>query len=166
MKMRESDCQRELSRSTKLPEEVYRIALSYERGERAYKSYTRKPASSAPQISIKQEPVGNIRRGQGYFRDRARGGYNAGSSSGGGNNRRCYNSDAPNFTLDHIASCPAKGATCNACQKLGLFERTCRGIRRETNQWRGRGRVGLVRDKNEHHQSTHSVDNPSEDQVA
>ena len=38
MKKRESDCQRELSRSTKLPEEVYRIAMSYERGERAYKS--------------------------------------------------------------------------------------------------------------------------------
>ena len=36
--MRESDCQRELSRCTKLPEEVYRIALSYERVERAYKS--------------------------------------------------------------------------------------------------------------------------------
>ena len=40
MKMRKSDCQRELSRSTKLSEEVYGIALSYERGERAYKSYT------------------------------------------------------------------------------------------------------------------------------
>ena len=53
MNMRESDCQRELSRSTKLPEEVYRIALSYEHGERAYKSYTGKPASSAPSISIK-----------------------------------------------------------------------------------------------------------------
>ena len=35
MKIRESDCQIEISRSTKLPEEVYRIALSYERGERA-----------------------------------------------------------------------------------------------------------------------------------
>ena len=46
MNMRESDCQRELSRSTKLPEEVYRIALSCERGECAYKSYTGKPASS------------------------------------------------------------------------------------------------------------------------
>ena len=61
MNMRESDCQRKLSRSTKLPEEVYRIALSYERGERAYKSYTGKPASSAPQITIKQEPDSNIR---------------------------------------------------------------------------------------------------------
>ena len=74
MNMRESDCQRELSRSTKLPEEVYRIALSYERGERAYKSYTGKPASTAPAISIKQEPVNNIRRGQGFFRGRGRGG--------------------------------------------------------------------------------------------
>ena len=76
MNMRESDCQRELSRSTKLPEEVYRIALSYERGERAYKSYTEKAASTAPAISIKQEPVNNIRRGQGFFRGRGgRGGY-------------------------------------------------------------------------------------------
>ena len=95
MYMRESDCQRESSRSTKLPEEVYRIALSYERGERAYKSYTGKPASSAPSISIKQERVNNIRRGQG-----GRGGYTQGSSSGGSeNNRRCYNCDAPNLLL-------------------------------------------------------------------
>ena len=53
MNIRESDCQREFSRSTKLPEEVYRIALSYERDERAYKSYTGKPASSAPPITIR-----------------------------------------------------------------------------------------------------------------
>ena len=66
MNMRESDCQRELSRSTKLPEEFYRIALSYDRGERAYKSYTGKTASTAPAISIKQGPLNNIRRGQGF----------------------------------------------------------------------------------------------------
>ena len=154
MNMRESDCQRELSRSTKLPEKVYRIALTYERGERAYKSYTGKPASTriiletrlekfqSTAISKKQEPVNNIRRGQRFFRGRGRGGrggYTQGSRSGGsGNNRRCYDCDAPNFTLDHIANCPAKGATCNSCQKLGHFERTCRGIRRGTNQWRGR----------------------------
>ena len=65
MNMRKSDCQRELSWSAKLPEEVYRIALSYKRGKRAYKSYSGKPASSAPPITIKQEPVSNIRRGQG-----------------------------------------------------------------------------------------------------
>ena len=57
MNMRESDCQRELSRSTKLPEEVYGIALSYERGERAYMSYTGKPASSAPPITINRSQL-------------------------------------------------------------------------------------------------------------
>ena len=159
-----------LSRSKKLPEEVYRIALSYERGERAYKSYTGKPASTALSFSRKQEPVKNIRRGKGFFRGRGRrgrGGYTQGSSSrGSGNNRRCYNCDAPNFTLDHIANCPAKGATCNSCRKLGHIERTCRGIRKGTNQWRGRGRVGLVRDENENHQSTQNLNDFTEDPVS
>ena len=36
MKMRETDCQRELSQSTKTPEEVNHIALSYEKGKRMY----------------------------------------------------------------------------------------------------------------------------------
>ena len=45
--MRESDCQRELSRSTKMPEEVQQFALTYERGDPAYNSYTGKPAASA-----------------------------------------------------------------------------------------------------------------------
>ena len=170
LNMRESDCQRELSRSTKLPEKVYRIALLYERGERPYKSYTGKSASSAPSISIKQEPVNNIRRGQGFFRGSGRGGrggYTQGSSCGeSGNNRRCYNCDAPNFTLEHIANCPAKGLQCNSCWKLGHFERTCRGIRRGTNQWRGRRLVGLVRYENEHHQSMQSVTELAEDPVA
>ena len=157
MNMRESDCQRELSRSTKLPEEVYRIALSYERAERAYKSYTGKPASTAPAISIKQEPVSNIRRGQGFFRGRGRGGrggYTQGSSSSGGsgNNRRCYNCDAPNFTLDHIASCPAKGATSNSCRKLGHFEL-------EEVLTNGE-------DEDEHHQSTQNVNDLNEEPVS
>ena len=138
MNMRESDCQRELSRSTKSPQEVYRVALSYERGERAYKSYTGKPASSAPHVTIKQDPVSNISRGQGYFRNRegrGRGGFTPGANSTG--NGRCYNCDAPNFTLDQIANCPAKGAICNACRKVEHFKRTCRSERRGTNHWRG-----------------------------
>ena len=57
-------------------------------------------------------------------------------------------------------------ATCNSCRKLGHFERTCRGIRRGTNQWRGRGRVGLVREENEHHQSTQNVNKLNEDPVS
>ena len=72
--VRKSDCQRELSRTTKPLEEVYRVALLYQRAARAYKSYTGKPASSVSQMTIKQEPVGNIQRGQGYFRNRACGG--------------------------------------------------------------------------------------------
>ena len=36
MNMWEPDCQRELSQSTKIPEEIYRIARSYERVERAH----------------------------------------------------------------------------------------------------------------------------------
>ena len=100
MNMPEFDCQGELSRSTKSPEEVYRIALFDERGERTYKSYPGKPASSAPYMTIQQEPVSNIRRGQSYFRIRGggvRGGYAPWLNST--ENRRCCNCDAPNFTL-------------------------------------------------------------------
>ena len=53
MNMRDSDCQRELSRSIKTPDEVYRVALSYEHGDRAYKSYPGKPAASAPYLNSK-----------------------------------------------------------------------------------------------------------------
>ena len=163
--IRKSECQRELSRSTKSPVEVYWIAVSYERDERAYKSYSGKPASSAPQIAIKQEPVNKIRRGQGYFRSRARGGYTSGANSAGNGNRRWYICNAPNFTLEYIANCPAKGVTCNACRKLGHLELTS-GVRRGTNHWRGRGRVALVKNENENHQSTYSVENRQDYQVA
>ena len=105
---------------------------------------------------IKQEPVNNIRRSQGYFQNRGGGG--RGGCIPGNGNRRCYNCDAPNFTLDHIANCPAKRVTCNACRKVGHFERTCRGIKRGNNHWRARGGFGSVRDLNEHHQRTHKVD--------
>ena len=164
--MRESDCQREVSRSTKLPEEVYRMAFSYERVERAYKSYTGKPASSAPQITIKQESVSNIRRRQGYFRGRARGDTEDKTQAQAVRDLLTVGVTIVRHRLLHIASCPAKGVTYNACRKLVLFERTFRGLRRGTNQWRGRGQVGMVRDENEHHQSTHSVEKASEDQVA
>ena len=45
MNMRESDCQRELFRSTKSVEKVYRITSSIQRRERAYESCTGKPPS-------------------------------------------------------------------------------------------------------------------------
>ena len=43
--MRESDCQREFSTTTETPKEVYRVAFSYERGDRAYKLFTERPVS-------------------------------------------------------------------------------------------------------------------------
>ena len=107
MNIKESDCQRELSRSTKTPEEVYRIALSYERGDKAYESYMGKRAESAPYINIKQEQVGNIRRETGCFRNRGSGG--RGTGQRGSNTRKCYKCDAPNFnfTMERINVCSA-----------------------------------------------------------
>ena len=58
MNKRKSDCQRELSSSTKTPKEVYRIALSYEREDCAHESYTGKLALSAPHMTIEQETRG------------------------------------------------------------------------------------------------------------
>ena len=120
LNMRESDCQREVSRSTKLPEEVYRMAFSYERFERAYKSYTGKPASSAPQITIKQEQVKNIRRGQGYFRGRARGDAEDIPQAQAVMELITVEVTIVKHRLLHIVSCPAKGVTYNAGRKLGL----------------------------------------------
>ena len=169
MNLRESDPQRELSRSTKSSEEAYRIALSYGRGERAYKSYTGKPDSAAPHMTIKQEPVSSIRRGQGYFRNRGRegrGGYTPGQTVS-----KTETVDV-RFVMHQILrwisfpTVQGKEYCCNACRKVGHFERTCKGVRRGTNHWRGCGRVSLVRDENEHHRSTHSVDNTQEVQVA
>ena len=155
MNMRESDCQRELSRSTKLPEEVYRIAFSYERGERAYKSYTGKPASTAPAISIKQEPVSNIRRGQGFFRGRGP-------------------LDVEDTPEDQVVVEEAEitvGVTIATHQILTWITSRAvlqkeQHVTRAENQWRGRGRVGLVREENEHHQSTQNVNELNEGPVS
>ena len=77
--MNNRDAQKELCRSTKTPEEVYRIALSYERGNKYASSYVATGPVGAPGsssggggIQIKSEPVGIIRGG--YRNNRARGG--------------------------------------------------------------------------------------------
>ena len=142
--MSNKEAQTELCRSTKTPDEVYRIALSYERGDKYAKSYkvpggglTTAPAGS---LQIKAEPISAIRGG--YRRPFQRGGCGfarGGTRGRGGADRKCYNCDQSGFTPDHIPKCPARNTTCNFCRKTGHYERTCRG-RRSAN----RGRVGMI----------------------
>ena len=142
--MSNKEAQMKLCRSTKTPDEVYRIALSYERGDKYAKLYkvsggglTAAPAGS---LQIKAEPISAIRGG--YRRPFQRGGrgFGRGGPSGrGGADRKCYNCDQSGFTPDHIPKCPARNATCNFCKITGHYERTCRG-RRSAN----RGRVGMI----------------------
>ena len=68
--MNNREAHKELCRSTKTPEEVYRIALSYERGNKYASSYVatgsvgaQGSSSRCGGIQIKSEPVGIIRRG-------------------------------------------------------------------------------------------------------
>ena len=63
-----------------------------------------------------------------------------------------------NFVADQIANCPVKGTTCDACRKKGILKGP---VEEGTNQWRGRGRVGLVLDANEHCRSAHSAESSS-----
>ena len=151
--MNNREAQKKLCRSTKTPEEVYPIALSYERGNKYATSYVatgpggaQGSSSGGGGIQIKSEPVGTIRGGYRYSRARGRGSYQGRGSNRGGNlsqNNRCYNCDQQIFTRKHLDRCPARGATCNFCHKLEHFERTCKGKR--GNQ-RGRGSVGMIRE--------------------
>ena len=85
--MNNRDAQKELCRSTKTPEEVYRIALSYERGNKYASSYVatgslwaQGSTSGGGGIQIKSEPVGIIRGG---YRARGRGSYQGRGSNRG-----------------------------------------------------------------------------------
>ena len=119
MNMNNREAQNELCRSTKTPEEVYRIALSYERGYKYAKSYgsatggatTSGTAGRNGAFQIKTEPVGTIRGGYRNIRQRGRGSFRGRAEMRVGVSRRCYNCDQPNFTPEH----PTK------------YERTCRG---------------------------------------
>ena len=142
--MSNKKAQTELCRSTKTPDEVYRIALSYERGDKYAKTYkvTGEGLTAAPAgaLQIKTELIGAIRGG--YRRPFQQGGRGVGRGSNrgrGGADRKCFNFDQSGFTTEHIARCPARNATCNFCRKTGHYERTCRG-RRSAN----RGRVGMM----------------------
>ena len=146
--MNNREAQNELCRSTNTPEEVYRIALSYERGYKYAKSYgsttggakTSGTRGGAGAFQIKTEPVGTIRGGYRNSRQRGRGSFRGRADMRGGASKRCYNCDQPNFTPEHLTRCPARSATCNFCRNTGHYEKTCRGKR--TN--RGRPAVGLI----------------------
>ena len=166
--MNNREAQKELCRSTKTPEEVYRIALSYERGNKYATSYVAtgslgtQGSSSGGGIQIKSEPVGAIRGGYRNNRARGRGSYQGRGSNRGGNlfqNNRCYNCDQPNFTREHLDRFPAKGVTCNFCHQIGHYERTCRGKRGNQQGW---GAVGMIRENVE---ETH-LDNSADEEAS
>ena len=81
--MNNREAQNGLCRSTKTPEEVYRIALSYERGYKYAKSYgsatggatTSGTTGGTGAFQIKTEPVGTIRGGYRNNRQRGRGSF-------------------------------------------------------------------------------------------
>ena len=94
-------------------------------------------------FQIKTEPVGAIRGGYRNNRQRGRGSFRGQAEMRGGGSRRCYNCDQPNFTPEHLTTCPAKNVTCKFCRKTGHYERTCRGKR--NNQ--GRPAVGIIQNQ-------------------
>ena len=139
--MNKREAQNELCRSTKTPEEVYRIVLSYERGYKYAKSYglatggatTSGTTGVTGAFQTKTEPVGTIRGGYQNNRQRGRVSFRGRAHIRGGASKRCYN----------CSRCPAKNATCNFCRKTGHYEEICRGKR--TN--RGRPAVGLFQNQ-------------------
>ena len=149
--MNNREAQNELCRSTKTPEEVYRIALSYERGYKYAKSYgsatwgatTSGTTVGTGAFQIKTELVGTIRVGYRNNRQRGRGSFRGRADMRGGASKRCYSFEQPNFTQEHLTRCLVKNATCNFYRKTGHYEKTCRGKR--TN-W-GRLAVGLIRNQ-------------------
>ena len=149
--MNNREAQNELCRSTKTPEDVYRIALSYERGYKYAKSYgsatggatTSGTTGGNGAFPIKTEPVGTIRGGYRNNRQLGCGSFTGRAEMRGGVSRRCYNCDQPNFTPEHLTKRPAQNATCNFCRKTGHYERTCRGKRNN----RGRPAMGLIQNQ-------------------
>ena len=152
--MNNREAQYERCRSTKTPEEVYKIVLSYERGNLNAKSYvstnTGGGTSSTPSggsLKIKQEPVGIIRGGNRNPRQRGRGSHcGRGFARGGRFNqtRKCYNCDQPVFTPEHMSKCPAKNVISSHCRKIGHFERACRS---KNTLSRGRGGVHMIQEE-------------------
>ena len=101
----------ELSRSTKTPEEVYRIALFYERGEMYF------IGTNGGGLQIRTEAVGIIRGGYRNNRPRGRGQHPArGFPRWWMNPIKRRSCDQPGSTPDH-----RKSVTCNYCRKTRIM---------------------------------------------
>ena len=129
--MSNKEAQTELCRSTKTPDEVYRIALSYQRGDKYAKSYKVSggglAAAPAGSLQIKAEPISAISGGYRRPLQRSGRGIGRGGTRGRrGADRKCYNCDQSGLNPDHIAKYPVRNATCSFCRKTGHYERTCR----------------------------------------
>ena len=115
--MTNTEAQNELCRATET-EEVFCIALSYERGDKYAITYISTAegsgGSSTPTtggIEIKTETVGVIRGGYRNSRGRGREQIQGMEQLSGGekvNDRRCYSCDKPGFAREHMSDCAAK----------------------------------------------------------
>ena len=97
---------------------MYRIALSYGRGEKDAKTCVSTTGGATTSgttggaFQIKTEPVGKIRGGYRNSRHRGRRSLRGRAYLRVGAFKRCYNCDQPNFTPEHLSSYPGKSATC------------------------------------------------------
>ena len=142
--MSNKEAQTELCRSTKTPDEVYRVSFAYERGDKYAKTYKLSggglAAATAGALQKKTEPISTIRGGYRQPFQQGGRGFGRGNNRGGGEaDCMCFNCYQSGFTPEHIAKCPARNATFNFCRKIGHYECTCRG-RKTANM----GRVGLI----------------------
>ena len=101
------EAQTELCRSTKMPDEVYRFVLSYQREDKYAKTYKFSCSgfvvAPAGAFQIKTEPINAIRGG--YHRPFQRSGRGFGrrtNRGGGGGDRKGFNCDQSGFTPEHI----------------------------------------------------------------
>ena len=125
------EAQNKLCGSTKTPEEVYRIALSYEQVDKYAKTYVSKTRGRTPSsttgkgsLQIKTQPMGAIRGDEGNIRQRVRTWTvprKIGNSEG-----ECYKKIEGAIIVQHLKRCPARSAICNFCRKTGHYEKTCR----------------------------------------
>ena len=135
--MTNKEAQTKIYRSTKTPYEVYKIALSYEWGNKYAKSYkiTGGGLHARRCLTSKGRTHRSIRGGFRRPSQRGSKGLFQGNTRGGAE-KRCFNGDRANFTTEQTSKRPARNATCNYCKKTGRGKRGAK-----------RGRVELIHGK-------------------